>query len=199
MAPLILQEMLIGPNTHHVGIFGCTRSTSLQPEEIIDISQQLTAKTNITLLLVDADLIAGTDHLLFATIHAFTAFFKKTNRASTQEMEILRFAAGQRQISQAITLLGASESTQRFGGVLANSTPATLETTYLKFLKLAHASDDATVLELNTQEKAQAIQAAFKISDDELNAISPSNKPQDLIHSLQKLVYDRCALLAISR
>ena len=41
MAPLILQEILIGPNTHHVGIFGCTQSTSLKPEEIIVVEDEM--------------------------------------------------------------------------------------------------------------------------------------------------------------
>ena len=199
MAPLTLQVVHIGPTSHHVGIFGCTRSSPLHPEEIKSISKQLATKNDLTLLLVNADLIAGAKHLLFSTIHAYTAFFKKTNRASTREMEILRFAAGQRQISQAISLLGASESTQHYGGVLVNSTPATLESTYLDFLKRTEATDDATVLELKTRKKAKAIQAAFQIPDKELEAISISQTSQDRWIALQKLVFDRIALLAISR
>jgi len=199
MAPLMLREVSIGHTTYQVGIFGCTRSTPLIPDEIIAIPKKISSKQDLTFLLVDANLIAGADHLLFATIHAYTAFNQHTNRASTREMEILRFAAAQRQISQAMSLLGVSKSTRRFAGVLTNSTSTVLEPAYLEFLKIAEASDDATVLELNTSEKAQVIQEAFQIPNEELKAICPSQDSRKRRLALQKLVYDRCALLAISR
>ena len=114
-------------------------------------------------------------------------------------MEILRFAAAQRQISQALKLLGVSESTRRFGGVLTNSNAEELESTYQDFLKLAEATDDSSVLILNTSKKAQMIQSVFQIPDGELEAICPSQKQKERWDALQKLVYDRSALLAIAR
>ena len=199
MAPLIMQEVLIGTNLHQVGIFGCTRTQSLTTEAITNITQQLTAKHDLVFLIVDADYVAGADHLLFATIHALTAFSRNSNRASTRQMEILRFAAAQRQISQALKLLGVSKSTRRFAGVLTNSNAAELESTYQNFLKLIEASDDPTVLTLSTSEKAQAIQSVFQIPNEELEAICPSRKQNERWVALHKLVYDRCALLAIAR
>jgi tRNA threonylcarbamoyladenosine modification (KEOPS) complex Cgi121 subunit len=114
-------------------------------------------------------------------------------------MEILRFAAAQRQISQALKLLGVSESTRRFAGVLTNSNVAELESAYQVFLKLTEATDDPSVLILNTSKKAQMIQSVFQIPDEELEAICPSKKEKARWLALQKLVYDRCALLAIAR
>ncbi len=169
------------------------------PDEIREITRQVTSKQDLTFLLVDANFVAGADHLLFATIHAFTAFSRKTNRASTRQMEIIRFAAAQRQISQALNLLGVTENTRGFAGVLADSNSTILESTYLDFLNLMEATDDPALLELKTKQKAQAVQTAFQISDEELDAICPSRKPKERRLALQKLVYDRCALLAITR
>ncbi|MHA2406517.1 MAG: KEOPS complex subunit Cgi121, partial [Candidatus Hermodarchaeia archaeon] len=176
MAPLIVQEVFIGTSPHQVGIFGCTRSKSLTTDAITDITQQLTTNPEFAFLIIDADYVAGADHLLFATIHALTAFSRNSNRASSRQMEILRFAAAQRQISQALKLLGVSESTRRFAGVLTNSNAEELKSTYQDFLKLADATDDPSVLILNTSKKAQIIQSAFKIPDEELEAICPSQK-----------------------
>ncbi len=199
MAPLIVQEVFIGTSPHQVGIFGCTRSKSLTADAITGITQQLTASPEFAFLIVDADYVAGADHLLFATIHALTAFSRNSNRASTRQMEILRFAAAQRQISQALKLLGVSESSRRFGGVLTNSNAAELESTHQDFLKLAEVTDDPSVLLLSTAKKAQMIQSVFQIPDEELEAICPSPQQKERWDALQKLVYDRCALLAIAR
>ena len=199
MALLNVQEVLIGTTPHQVGIFGCTRSKSLTTDNLTDISQQLTAKHNLVFLLVDADYVAGADHLLFATIHALTAFHRNNNRASTQQMEILRFAAAQRQISQALKVLGVSDSTRRFAGVFVNSNVTELESAYQDFLELTEATDDPLVIVLNSPKKAQIIQSVFQIPDEELEAICPSHKQKERWVALQKLVYDRCALLAIAR
>jgi tRNA threonylcarbamoyladenosine modification (KEOPS) complex Cgi121 subunit len=199
MAPLNVQEVLIADTTHQVGIFGCRRATPLMPDDVTAVTHPVTSLHGLTLLLVDADFVAGADHLLFATIHALSAFHQQTNRASTREMEILRFAAAERQISHALSLLGVSESTRRFGGVLLNSSSTILDSAYLEFLNRVEATDDASVLELTTPAKAQVIQKMFQITKAELDAICPSRKPNDRRLALQKLVYDRCALLAITR
>ncbi|MFX1509822.1 MAG: KEOPS complex subunit Cgi121 [Promethearchaeota archaeon] len=199
MAPLILHDVDIDNTPHQVGIFGCTRTTPLLPTKINTITQQVIEDQKITLVLADADFIAGAEHLLFATIHALTAFSRKTNRATTKQLEILRFAAAQRQISQSLKLLGVSKSTRRFAGVLVTSTAAPLKTAYQKLLEIAQATDDVQVLDLKTSKKAQAIQNLFQISNAELAAICPMSKPAERHQALQKLVFDRCALQAISR
>jgi KEOPS complex subunit Cgi121 len=199
MSPLLHQKVFIGSDIHQVGIFGFTRNSPLMPETINDLSQQVMSAHHLTLQLVDADLVAGSDHLLFATLHAYTAFHNGTNRASTLAMEILRFIAAQRQISEALTNFGVSDATRRFGGVLTNSAVAPIETAYLEFLAVVEGTDDITVLEITSEEKEQAIREAFQIHEAELDAISPSKPLEDRRQALQKLVYDRCALLAISR
>jgi KEOPS complex subunit Cgi121 len=199
MAPLALQDVVIDNAPHLVGIFGCTRSIPLLPTEINTLTQQVVGDQDITLVLADADFIAGADHLLFATIHALTAFSRKANRATTKQMEILRFAAAQRQISQALKLLGVSNATRRFAGVLVNSKASSLKAAYQTLLELAKATDNVKVLDLNTSEKAKTIQDVFQITNQELTAICPTSKAADRYQVLQKLVFDRCALQTISR
>lgn len=199
MAPLTLQDVVIDNTPHLVGIFGCTRTIALLPTEINTLTQQVVGDQDITLVLVDADFIAGAAHLLFATIHALTAFSRNTNRATTKQMEILRFAAAQRQISQALKLLGVSKATRRFAGVFVNSKASSLKAAYRTLLELAKVTDNVKVLDLKTSEKAKTIQGVFQITNQELTAICPSSKPADRYQALQKLVLDRCALQTISR
>ncbi len=199
MAPLFLEEVVIGHTIHQVGLLGCTLSASVLPAKLLEITQQIAMNHQLEFLLVDADRVASADHLLFATIHALTAFHHGTQRASTLTMEILRFTAAQRQISEALDLLGISESTEHLGGVLITSKRAQLEIAYATFLKLANATDDSSVLDLTSVKKEKVLQSIFQISTKELNTIAHSNRVRDRRSALQKLVYDRCALLAITR
>jgi KEOPS complex subunit Cgi121 len=199
MTPLILENVLIGATPHQIAVFGFTRTQPLQPNAINDIAQDVMEKRNLTLQLVNADLVAGSDHLFFATLHAYTAFYHKKNRASTLAMEILRFAAAKRQISHALKVLGVTKSTRRFGGVLTNSKSTTLEDAHQDFLSSIEATDDVSVLDITSAKKAQSLQTTFEISDTELDAVCPSDSPEAKKQALQKLVYDRCALLTLSR
>jgi len=199
MAPLLVQEVFVGTESHHVGVFGFTRSTPLIPETITKLTKQFESTHRLTLQIMDANKVAGPDHLLFATLHAYTAFHHKTNRASTLAMEILRFAAAQRQITEALNQMGVSSATCQFGGVLTNSEAASLETAYRGFLSFVKGTDDTSVLEITTEHKEHVIREAFQIREDELMAISPSMELEDRRQALKKTVYDRCALLAISR
>lgn len=199
MSPLLHQEVFIGPQTHQIGVFGFTRSSPLKPETVNALAQQVLSTHHLTLQLVDADLVAGPDHLLFATLHAHTAFHNQNNRASTLAMEILRFVAAQRQISEALKRFGISKSTRCFGGVLTNSEVASLKTAYREFLSVVEGTDDLSILEITSAQKEQNIQKAFQIHVGELDAISPSTQSEDRRQALKKLVYDRCALIAIAR
>lgn len=198
MAPLQLHEVRIGPTKHIVGIFGSTLSQSIPPMTLLERMQPVTNSAQVTFQAVNAAFIASPDHLLFAAMHALTAFHRGTNRASTLATEILRFAAAQRQISKALDTIGLDASTQHVGGVLIHTDAAHLKGVYQEFLRLAPATDTPSVLEIASNEKLVRIQKLFQITDLELEAISSTDSFTERTQAVQKLIYDRCALLAIS-
>lgn len=61
----------------------------------------------------DADLVFGEEHLLAAWEHAERAFARGTNVASDRMVEVLLFAAGERQIGTALEKLGLKEGQDR--------------------------------------------------------------------------------------
>ncbi|MFX1300591.1 MAG: KEOPS complex subunit Cgi121 [Promethearchaeota archaeon] len=199
MTALLLQETRIGPTLHLIGIFGGTLAKSGASSDLVELAQRIASDHDAIFQLVNADTVASAKHLLFATIHALTAFHRGTQRASTVAMELLRFAAAQRQISQALNLLGITDSTLHLGGVIIGENITKIENVHQDFLRLANVTDNPIVLEINSKKKERAIQDAFQITARELEAIMLSESSEDRIESLQKLVYDRCALLAISR
>jgi tRNA threonylcarbamoyladenosine modification (KEOPS) complex Cgi121 subunit len=153
----------------------------------------------VTIQLVDAEKIATPLHLLFATHHALRAFHQGTERAKTVAMEILRYTAAQRQITRAIEILGVTHLTIHIGGVLLNRSQETLRKVYTSLLSAINAEDAQQVLEISNTSKAEAIQAAFNISAAELDAVQISRNQIDHFNAIAKLVYERCALLAIEK
>ena len=199
MTSLLLQETRIGPTLHQIGIFGGTLAKSGASSDLVELAQRIASDHDAAFQLVNADSVASSKHLLFAAIHALTAFHRGTQRASTLAMELLRFAAAQRQISQALNLLGITDTTIHLGGVIIGENVIKIQNAHQDFLRLANVTDDPVVLEIKSKKKERAIQDAFQITARELDAIMISDSSKDRREALQKLVYDRCALLAISR
>jgi tRNA threonylcarbamoyladenosine modification (KEOPS) complex Cgi121 subunit len=195
---LQLQTVIIGPSTHIVGLFGITLTESLSPESLFKLLKPLTDTSRVKIQLLNADFIASHDHLLFATIHALTSFQRSTNRASTLPTEILRFAAAQRQISKALDTLGLDRHTKRIGGVLVNSDSARLRGVYQEFLRRIPCQETPEVLDITSSTKLAGIQELFQITDLELEAVASSPRLSDRQQAVQKIIYDRCALLAIT-
>jgi len=199
LTSLLLQETRIGPTLHQIGIFGGTLAKSGASSDLVELAQRIASDHDVILQLVNAETVAGPKHLLFAAIHALTAFHRGTQRASTLAMEVLRFAAAQRQISQALKLMGITDSTFHLGGIIIGKQVTTIQNVHQDFLHLADVTGALGVLEINSMKKERVIQDLFQITTQELNAILSSESSEDRIEALQKLVYDRCALLAISR
>lgn len=199
MSPLLIKDVTVGESSHVVGIFGCTLSTPLPVSTLLEQAETIATSHKIVLQLINADQVAGASHLLFATIHALTAFHHGTQRSASLGMEILRFTAAQRQISKALQLMGVTDSTQHLAGILVNTSAAILQQVYDEFRNVTGCQDVPTVLDLASEQKEKAIKKAFKVSVQELQATTLSNRGEDRRLALQKIVYERCALLAITR
>lgn len=76
-------------------------------EELINKINKISK--NCTVQLIDADGIAGYEHVLHATIHAVKAFERGENIAKDLGLEICVRASAQRQISKALSILGIKE------------------------------------------------------------------------------------------
>jgi tRNA threonylcarbamoyladenosine modification (KEOPS) complex Cgi121 subunit len=199
MAPLFLNEVIVGSTAHQIGVFGCTPLQSRTPQSLVELAQRVATAHEVTIQVVDAKYVVGPNHLLFAAIHALTAFHRGTQRATTLAMEILRYIAAQRQIAQALKIIGITKSTQHLAGILLNQTSSRLQTVYKELLIKTNGTDNPRVLLITSKEKEQEIKDVFEVTNQELKAISQSNRATDRRSALEKLVYDRCALLAISR
>ncbi|MEN4007133.1 MAG: KEOPS complex subunit Cgi121 [Methanobacteriaceae archaeon] len=96
----------------------CFKSSIGNFEELINKISEISK--NCTLQLIDADGIAGYEHVLHATIHAVKAFERGENIAKDLGLEICVRASAQRQISKALSILGIKEGKMNICAVSVN-------------------------------------------------------------------------------
>lgn len=94
-------------------IIGCVIET---PQDINTILKKVEAhkkKYDTFLQLFNADLVIGKDHLLWAYDKAKRGFKQNTNRAESMEIETLLWASGERQIKNAIKIMGIPKDSRK--------------------------------------------------------------------------------------
>ena len=95
------------PNhNYNIQISGFKPNITNFTELMININE---ISKNCTIQLLNADGIAGYEHILHATIHAIKAFEREDNIANDLGLEICVRASAQRQISKALNILGIKE------------------------------------------------------------------------------------------
>ncbi|HVO77373.1 MAG TPA: KEOPS complex subunit Cgi121, partial [Methanomassiliicoccales archaeon] len=76
-----------------------------------------------TVLVLDADLVCGREHLLSAVMHAERSFANASNPCKDIAMETMLFASGERQISKAKDKMSPKDGSERLALVLFGANP----------------------------------------------------------------------------
>lgn len=145
-------------------------------EDFLEKTRVFSEENKIVLQVFDAEVIYGKNHLISALNHAKKAFEEKRNTTNTLEMEILLYAAGERQLKLAIPKVGFKKGEAKIATVFyVEKNKVDLEHVVEKFLKEFNLKKDNKVLEgdINTLKK-------FGIKDNEIKTVS-DDKYGDLI------------------
>jgi tRNA threonylcarbamoyladenosine modification (KEOPS) complex Cgi121 subunit len=145
----------------------------------------------------DAKLIASWQHLYFAVLNALNAFKNKLNISNSLGIEILLYASAQRQIKEAVSLIGIrSDTTEVAVVIVANSRNEAMSQLNTVSALLKKSIRDEKVLKL-TSDKAENIKRLFQITSNELEATI--EKEGDTEKALIDLVIEHVALLVTQR
>ncbi|MHC1709786.1 MAG: KEOPS complex subunit Cgi121 [Methanomassiliicoccales archaeon] len=79
------------------------------------------------IVLMNAYLVCGVDHLDSAVDHARRAFERGTNASNTLGMEVILYASGEKQISKAKKKMGLSQETERVAVIVLGPEDADLD------------------------------------------------------------------------
>ncbi|MFQ6074170.1 MAG: KEOPS complex subunit Cgi121, partial [Candidatus Bathyarchaeia archaeon] len=152
---------------------------------------------NACVQFFDARLVAGWQHLYFAALNAVNAFKSKLNISNNLGIEILLYASAQRQIKEAVRLIGIHPKSRKVAVVIVTNTRS--EASWLLNMissLLSGSTRDDGLLEL-TDDKVDDVRRLFEISDTELEA--KVEKEDGEKEALMDLVIEHVALLVTQR
>lgn len=144
----------------------------------------------------DVELIAGREHLCFATLNALNAFKNKINISSSLAMETLLYASARRQIKEAVSLLGIKPNSHQVAVLILDTSKEKASLTLKTVSDLLQAERDDSVIELSEQ-KFEKLKKLFAISNLELEAKTKRRGAEK--QALMDLIIEHMALLATHR
>ncbi len=147
-------------------------------EEFLHKLKKISSEQNITIQALDADKLAGEEHVRFAVQKAINAFENSTNIANDLAKEIMLYASGTRQISKAMKL-GIHKGRNKIVIVAVGENPD---------LSLFEEIIPEPVLKYDEYKKS-AIMLAFNITRDEIEVVGEEKIPE--------LVLERVALVDV--
>jgi len=144
----------------------------------------------------DASLIAGWEHLRFAALNALYAFKGGVNISSSPAMEMLLYASAQRQIKEAVKIMGIKPDSRRVALVVLAENQQRASEVLESIGKTLGGTRDDSVLKL-TDGKIADLKRLFNISEAELEAKMERRGAQK--KALTDLVIEHMALLVTQR
>jgi len=151
--------------------------------EFLKTLNNISSLNNVTIQALNADMIAGERHILFAVKKAINAMKTHTNVANDLGVEIMRYAAGERQIEKAF-MMGLHDGENRVVFVLVGEGQSLL----LASNALLEIIVEKPLLDYYAS-KRESIILQFNITESEIEAVGEDKIPY--------LVIERVALVDV--
>ena len=159
-------------------------------KEIKDIAPQSTIQ------IMNGERIIGYDHVLFAVLNALSAKRNQRNICDDLSLEILVYASAQRQITNAVEILGVKEDTQQLVLVAISEDKRELDRLRERISQIKGLKSDDSFLESQNPERIDRLKETFKITNSEFESVRLKGRKN--IEILEMLVIEKMALLAVS-
>jgi len=151
-------------------------------EEFIHQLNKISMRYDVVIQAVDADLVAGSKHLIAAVERATRSFSEKSNIANDLGMETLLYVAGSRQIEKALQF-GVKKGCNNIALLIISQGEKNIDCVEQELKKLI--SERPCVAEY-TISKKEKLMSAFNITQEEIVAAGEDKIPD--------LVLERVAL-----
>lgn len=148
---------------------------------------------DIEIQIINLMRITGKKHIYFAILNALHAFRNGMNISRNPAVEILLYASGQNQISEAIKIVGVDQHTRNIA-IVAIGEERSIRIFSDKLPSLIGITSDDNLLENWGNEKIESLVSAFKISKNELKAMGDVKAPSKV--TIEKLIIERMAFLS---
>jgi KEOPS complex subunit Cgi121 len=148
------------------------RGTIKNVESFVEQLLVFSTQEHLVIQAFDASVIYGKDHLISATIHAKRAFQQGTNATNNLALEILLYAAGERQIQKAIKKIGVKKGQKQIIFLITDLTDHThhigVDTSVIdRLLTMFHLTKDEQIPTGNKETMKH-----FGITEKELSTVT---------------------------
>ena len=175
----------------YVGITGFRNVCIKNTKEFMKAARGETFQSCLVQFL-DAERVAGWQHLYFAALNALLAFISERKVSKSLAMEVILHASAQRQIRKAIELMGVKCKSANVAVVIIGESAETVRSALSVVSRRIGKDPDDAVLEI-TEEKAQVIREAFGVTETELETVIVNGNSKQ---ALVDLIIERVALLS---
>ncbi len=169
-----------------VGVVG-GRATVENVDELLKGLKKVDGENETISQVFDASCVADVEHLVHSARFALVAHATGRNFASSLNIELLCWAAAERQIARAFEKVGLREGSETMAILVLGASRPRVKKALLDVCRELGVVREDSVLKL-TREKTSKLVEIFLISEEELK-----------IASVQKLVLERVSLLALER
>ena len=146
---------------------------------------------------VDLDKVPGSRYLFLATLNALKSFHSRQPISKTLGMEILLFVSANRQITEAIRLVGITSDTKTVAVILVGKTEEeVLGATESLCQTLDQKSNDG-LIDHWSAERIQNVLSLFEIGSKELRATLRKNEAK--AQAVERLAIERSARLTVRK
>ena len=180
---------------------------SLEKDEINQLVKQLGKEeqklpSNHTLLIIDAEAVAGTTHLKACIKFAIKSFSQKNNLARNLNTEIMLYLSGNRQISKAFPKVGITSGSKKLLMLnmvdISKNKQAVKQFDFNEFFK----NLKITILDFQTNVEnievlsSEKVLKNLKITDKEIKLYDQGS---EFISIIEKLAIEKSALLNLEK
>ena len=141
--------------------------------------QKVQAGCSVTIQALDADFVAGAEHILFAAEKAIRSWESGKPIANDLGMEILLYASGKRQINKALEM-GMHVGNNRIAFIIVSESPSVVEEAMQQIVALVKEMGGRMGEEIGervqknifgySEDKKERLQSFFEITNLELEA-----------------------------
>lgn len=191
---MILESLVSSKDSMYVGISELRNSRALGKDDLINIASAVGESLSAVQLFNPA-LIVDYHHLLSASQNAVNAWNGDYAHARSLEVEIAVFASGQHQIGHALDVFGVRDRMAKVAVVIVGTDVDRIEACHKTLIQ--QIGDDIEPPFTLDSDKTRAIMDHFGISDEEMNAVSISDSPEDIQRTLSRCVVSRVSSVAL--
>ena len=152
---------------------------------------------NVDVQFVDLDKVPGSRYLLLATLNALKSFHSNQPISRTLSMEILLYASANRQITEAIRLVGISSDTNRIAAIVVGKIEGETISAADLLSEILNQKSNDTLIDDWSPARIQNVISIFRIGSSELKATLRENESRT--QAVERLAIERSALLTVRK